>query len=127
MIIDRIDHIVLTVKDVERTVDFYSNVLGMEVQVYGGKWKTMAFGQQRINLHELGSEVPIRAQNPTPGSADICLIASTPIEEVIQHVKAKGVEIEEGPIMRAGALGQLESIYFRDPDNNLVEVSNYPK
>lgn len=126
MRIDRIDHIVLTVKDVKKTVDFYKNILGMEVQDYGGKWKTMAFSQQRINLHEYGEdEVPIRAEKPTPGSADLCLISETPILEVLEEIKERGINIEEGPILRTGALGQLISIYIRDPDNNLIEISNY--
>lgn len=123
--IDRIDHFVLTVADVEATCDFYTRVLGMQVTSFGGGRKALSFGSQKINLHEYRHEFEPKATQPTPGSADFCLIASVPLNEMIEHVRACGVTIEEGPVPRTGANGPIESIYFRDPDGNLVEVSHY--
>ncbi len=123
--IDRFDHIVLTVADVERTCAFYARALGMEVQTFGAGRKALVFGRQKINLHLHGREIDPKAGRPTPGSADICLIAVTPVDEVLAHLVASGVTIEAGPIARTGATGSIRSIYFRDPDENLIEVSNY--
>lgn len=125
IVIDRIDHIVLTVADIDVTCDFYQRVLGMEVVTFAGGRKALAFGRQKINLHRSGQEFEPKAAAPTPGSADLCLIATTPIAEVIAHLEASGVPVLEGPAPRTGAAGPITSVYFRDPDRNLVEVSNY--
>ena len=125
MIIDRIDHLVLTVFDVERTLDFYSRVLGMEAITFAGGRRGLAFGRQKINLHQAGREYEPKALKPVPGSLDLCFITDTPLEQVIAHLKANGVAIAEGPVPKTGALGPMMSVYFRDPDGNLIEVSNY--
>lgn len=125
MQIDRIDHVVLTCRDVARTCAFYSQVLGMQVVTFGGGRKALSFGNQKFNLHQAGQEFEPKADRPTPGSADFCLITTTPIAEVVLHLETCGVEILEGPVERTGAVGRLLSVYFRDPDLNLVEVSNY--
>jgi catechol 2,3-dioxygenase-like lactoylglutathione lyase family enzyme len=123
--IDRIDHVVLTVNDVDATCAFYTRVLGMDVVTFGGGRKALAFGAQKINLHQAGREFEPKADRPTPGSADLCLIAAVPLDEVITHLAACGVPIVEGPVARTGATGPIRSVYFRDPDRNLVEVSTY--
>ena len=125
MQIDRLDHLVLTVASIEKTSDFYQKVLGMEVVTFGEGRKALSFGSQKINLHARGKEFEPRAAAPTPGSADICLIASTPLSEVISHLRSCGISILEGPVRRTGATGPIISVYFRDPDSNLIEVSNY--
>ena len=125
MRIDRIDHLVLTVASVEATCDFYSRVLGMSVVTFGQGRKALAFGRQKINLHEVGREFEPKANAPTAGSADICLITDTPIEEVVEHLRACGVPVAEGPVERTGATGAIRSVYLRDPDQNLIELSNY--
>ena len=122
--IDRIDHLVLTVADIDATCAFYSRVLGMEVQTFGAGRKALRFGQQKINLHQKGKEFEPKALAPTPGSGDICLIATTTLDQVIAHLKEAGVAIESGPVDPTGATGPIRSVYFRDPDNNLIEVSN---
>ena len=127
MQIDRIDHIVITAFDVERTLDFYSRVLGMEPITFAGGRRALAFGRQKINLHQAGREFEPKALKPVPGSQDLCFITETPLEDVIAQLKAEGVVIAEGPVPRAGALGPMTSVYFRDPDGNLIEVSNYPR
>ncbi len=115
----------LTVRDVERTCDFYSRVLGMEVITFGEGRKALRFGKQKFNLHKAGREFEPKAGTPTPGSADFCLITTTPLARVIDHLEKCGVEILEGPVSKTGATGPIESVYFRDPDKNLVEVSRY--
>jgi catechol 2,3-dioxygenase-like lactoylglutathione lyase family enzyme len=125
MRIDRIDHIVLTVHDLERTCDFYTRVLGMEVVKFGEGRTALAFGRQKLNLHQAGREFEPKALKPTPGSIDLCFITETPLAEVIEHVKACEVKIAEGPVPKTGATGPMSSIYVRDPDGNLVEISNY--
>ncbi|HEX6776691.1 MAG TPA: VOC family protein [Ktedonobacterales bacterium] len=125
MNIDRLDHLVLTVQNIERTCAFYERALGMQTVTFGAGRKALQFGQQKINLHEAGKEFDPRARRPTPGSGDLCFIASDPLAEVIAHLRACGVAIEEGPAQRAGALGLMQSIYLRDPDGNLIELSNY--
>ena len=122
--IDRLDHLVLTVADVEKSCAFYHRVLGMSVVVFGGGRKALAFGRQKINLHAHGSEFEPKAERPTPGSADLCFITDVPLTEVIAHLNAEDVAIAEGPVERTGATGPILSIYFRDPDRNLIEVSN---
>ncbi len=125
MNIDRIDHIVLTVRDVSLSCDFYSKVMGMEIVSFGPGRKALAFGSQKINLHLAGAEIEPHANKPTPGSADLCFISSTPLKDLVEHLRRSGVSVLEGPVKRTGALGPIESIYFRDPDLNLIEVSNY--
>lgn len=125
MKIARIDHIVLTVKDIEQTCEFYSRVLGMEVITFGEDRRALRFGVQKFNLHEHGKEFEPKAKVPTPGAADICLITESSIEHVVAHLKRLGVTIEQGPVRRTGATGPIMSVYFRDPDGNLIEVSRY--
>jgi catechol 2,3-dioxygenase-like lactoylglutathione lyase family enzyme len=127
MKIDSVDHLVLTVKDIAATCDFYSKTLGMQVVTFGEGRKALAFGSQKINLHEQGNEFDPKAHRPTPGSGDICLITPVAMPDVIAHLKACNVEIIEGPVERTGATGTLLSVYFRDPDLNLIEVSNYSR
>ena len=123
--IDRIDHIVLTVQDVERTIAFYERVLGMEPVTFAGGRRALAFGRQKLNLHQAGREFEPKALKPAPGAIDLCFVASTALEEVISTLKEEGVAIIEGPVAKTGALGPMKSVYFRDPDGNLIEVSNY--
>ncbi|WP_442594093.1 VOC family protein [Neobacillus sp. D3-1R] len=125
MKINGLDHLVLTVLNIEVTCEFYSSVLGMEVQTFGDGRKAIKFGNQKINLHQKEKEFEPKAQNPTSGSADLCFITDTPIEEVIQELEEQNVTLLEGPVYRTGALGRILSVYFRDPDLNLIEVSNY--
>jgi catechol 2,3-dioxygenase-like lactoylglutathione lyase family enzyme len=123
--IERLDHLVLTVADVERTVGFYTRVLGMTAETFGGGRRALHVGQQKINLHQAGREFEPKASRPTPGSADLCFVTSTPVEEVAAHLAAQGVAVEEGPVERTGALGPMRSVYLRDPDGNLLEISTY--
>ncbi len=123
--IDRIDHVVLTVADLERTCEFYTRVLGMKVTTFAGGRKALAFGRQKLNLHQAGREFEPKALKPLPGSMDLCFITETPLDAVAAHVKGCGVTIAEGPVEKTGATGRLLSVYFRDPDGNLIEVSNY--
>lgn len=125
MNIDRIDHFVLTVHEIQATCEFYTRVLGMEVVTFGDGRTALRFGQQKINLHEVEGEPRLRALRPTRGSADFCLVTSVALEDVVGHLRGCGVEIVAGPGPRAGALGTIESVYVRDPDGNLVEISNY--
>ena len=125
MRIDRLDHLVLTVADIDATVDFYTRVLGMEAVTFGAGRTALAFGRSKINLHRAGHEFEPKAHRPTPGSADLCLIAEGPLERVIEDLAEHGVPIEEGPVERTGATGPIRSVYFRDPDLNLIEVSTY--
>lgn len=125
MKIERLDHLVLTVADIEATCAFYSRVMGMEVVTFGDGRKALTFGQQKINLHERGKEFEPKAALPTPGSGDLCFITETPMDAVVEHLKAEQVTIIEGPAKRTGAIGTLMSVYFRDPDGNLIEVSHY--
>lgn len=127
MKIERIDHLVLTVSDIERTCDFYVRALGMQVVTFGDGRRALSLGEQKINLHQAGREFEPKALKPTPGSADVCFITSEPLKEVQRHLEACGVEIVEGPVKRTGALGSMDSVYIRDPDGNLVEISSYPK
>lgn len=122
--IARLDHLVLTVNDVEVSVKFYAEVLGMQPVTFGNGRRALAFGNQKINLHPATAPVVPHAKVPTRGSADLCFIAETPLEAVIQHLAACGVAVEDGPVPRTGATGPIRSVYFRDPDGNLIEVSN---
>jgi catechol 2,3-dioxygenase-like lactoylglutathione lyase family enzyme len=123
--IDRLDHLVLTVADTARTVEFYTEVLGMKAVTFGDGRRALTFGNAKINLHQAGREFEPKAAQPTPGSADVCLIAASPIPEVLAHLAAHRVAVEEGPVLRTGATGTIESVYIRDPDGNLIELSNY--
>ena len=122
MHVDRLDHVVLTVKDIDATGEFYARVLGMEVVTFGDNRKALIFGSQRIHLHQAGQELKPKAHRPTPGSADLCFLADTSMENIVAHVQACGVTIILGPVRRTGAAGEMESVYFRDPDLNLIEV-----
>ncbi len=125
MKIDRIDHLVLTVRSIDATCEFYSRVLGMTAVTFGAGRKALRFGAQKINLHEMGKEFDPKAARPTPGSADVCLISAVALPEVVAHLGRCGVDIIEGPVARTGARGPIQSVYFRDPDLNLIEVSTY--
>jgi catechol 2,3-dioxygenase-like lactoylglutathione lyase family enzyme len=122
-----LDHLVLTVRSVEATCAFYAGVLGMEVVTFGAARKALAFGSQKINLHEQGKEFEPKAAQPTPGSADLCFINDSPLSEVIERLNSLSVPILEGPVARTGAVGPIRSVYFRDPDANLIEVSVYER
>lgn len=124
MKIDSLDHLVLTVRDIDASCAFYNRVLGMEVVTFGAGRKALAFGVQKINLHQAGREFEPKAQRPTPGSADLCFLTRVPLPQVQQHLAACGVSVTEGPVPRTGAQGPILSVYFRDPDDNLIEVSN---
>ncbi|HXY68618.1 MAG TPA: VOC family protein [Candidatus Bathyarchaeia archaeon] len=123
--IERLDHLVLTVRDIEASTEFYSRTLGMEAVTFGAGRRALRFGRQKINLHPADALPGRVARHPTPGSGDLCFIAGSPIDEVIAHLRRVGVAIEEGPVTRSGALGPITSVYFRDPDENLIEVSRY--
>lgn len=125
MKIDRIDHFVLTVADLEATRRFYCDGLGMELVTFGEGRHALAFGQQKINLHIKGRELEPKAMTPMPGSGDFCLISSQPVEDWMAHLARHGIAIELPPSPRTGATGPIRSIYLRDPDGNLVEISNY--
>lgn len=125
MQIDRLDHLVLTVADVDRTCEFYTRVMGMEVVHFGEGRTALKFGQQKINLHPADKIPGLVADHPTPGSGDLCFITSTPLTEVMTHIAQCNVPIVAGPGPRAGAIGTIQSVYIRDPDQNLIEISNY--
>lgn len=122
--LSHIDHIVMTVKNINATCRFYQ-WLGMEIITFNNDRRALKFGDQKINLHEYGYEFEPHALNPIPGSVDICLISNTQLEEVITMLKQNNVLIEQGPLERTGAQGKIRSIYIRDPDGNLIEISNY--
>ncbi|NHA05756.1 VOC family protein [Mucilaginibacter sp. HC2] len=124
MKIDRIDHLVLTVIDIEATCTFYRNVLGMEVETFGEGRKALKFGNQKLNLHQKGKEFEPKADHPTPGAIDICFIATDAIDQLKAELENKNIQTQ-GVFERTGATGKIRSIYFRDPDQNLIEVSNY--
>ena len=119
-----IDHIVLTVKHIPTTIEFYSRVLGMQVINFGDNRTALKFGQQKINLHEADNEFEPKAKHPTAGSTDLCLITETELEQAMAYVQSCNVEIIEGPVERTGATEKLLSFYIRDPDQNLIEISN---
>jgi catechol 2,3-dioxygenase-like lactoylglutathione lyase family enzyme len=125
MKIARIDHLVLTVKDIQITCDFYQRLLGMEVVTFKEGRKALKFGEHKFNLHEFGHEFEPKAQHPTPGAIDLCLITDTALDDAQRQIESCGVSIIEGPVERTGANGRIRSIYFRDPDFNLIEISNY--
>ncbi|EDM3680692.1 VOC family protein [Salmonella enterica subsp. enterica serovar Infantis] len=125
MIIDRIDHLVLTVSDISTTIRFYEEVLGFSSVTFKQNRKALIFGAQKINLHQQEMEFEPKASRPTPGSADLCFITSTPINDVVSEILQAGISIIEGPVERTGATGEIMSIYIRDPDGNLIEISQY--
>lgn len=125
MLVERFDHLVLTVTSVAATCDFYERVLGMQVVTFGEGRKALRFGAQKINLHQRGRELAPHAKNPAAGSGDFCLIAAVPLADVMRHVAGCGIAIEQGPVARTGARGPITSIYFRDPDDNLIEIATY--
>ena len=120
-----IDHIVLTVRDINATARFYESVLGMSKEMFGEGRIALKFGNQKINLHQYGSEFEPKADIPKPGSEDLCLVTEVPLQEAMEHVREEGVAIIKGPVSRTGATGPIRSFYFRDPDGNLIEVANY--
>jgi catechol 2,3-dioxygenase-like lactoylglutathione lyase family enzyme len=138
--VQRIDHLVLTCRNVKATIRFYTEVLGMREVTFGSGRKALAFGRQKLNLHPVGQTagratastapaatepVAAVAAQPTPGSVDLCLIVTEPVDVVLAHLAASGIPIDEGPVMRTGALGPIESVYIRDPDGNLIELGRY--
>jgi len=126
MQIDALDHFVMTVADIAASCDFYSRVLGLEIIAFGDNRKALKIGNQKINLHQSGKEIHPCAGKPCAGSADLCFISDLPIPAVIDHLSTAGVPVELGPVPRTGARGPMMSVYIRDPDENLVEISNYP-
>jgi catechol 2,3-dioxygenase-like lactoylglutathione lyase family enzyme len=126
---ERIDHLVLTVADIEATTRFYERALGMRRETFRGadgqQRYALAFGRQKINLQDASTATPTKAARPTLGSGDFCLIAAVPLDDVVAHLHAEQIPLEAGPVPRRGALGALRSVYFRDPDGNLVEVAEY--
>jgi catechol 2,3-dioxygenase-like lactoylglutathione lyase family enzyme len=122
MRVSSLDHLVLTVADIERTASFYERVLGMERVSYDAGRHALRFGSQKLNLHQLGHELTPRAAHAVAGSADVCFLLEGSLEEAIAHLRAEHVTIEHGPVVRPGARGPIRSVYFRDPDNNLIEV-----
>jgi len=125
MRVDRLDHLVLTVKSKKAACEFYAEVLGMDIVTFGEGGRALLFGSQKINLHEQGREIEPKAHRPTPGSADLCFISNVPMTEIVQHLRSCGVTVLKGPVQRTGATGPVVSVYFRDPDLNLIEVSTY--
>jgi catechol 2,3-dioxygenase-like lactoylglutathione lyase family enzyme len=119
----RLDHLVLTVADIGTTVNFYERVMGMRAITFGDGRRALRFGDQKINLHEIGREFEPRAFRATPGSADLCFLIDAPVETVLAELADAGVPVELGPITRSGALSPINSVYFRDPDGNLIEVA----
>lgn len=124
MKINRIDHLVLTVNNIQETCAFYSQTLGMEIVTFGEGRRALAFGNQKFNLHQSGQEFEPKAGKPTPGSIDICLVTDKPINEVVNHLASVGVPVVKGPIKRTGATGPIISVYIHDPDQNLIEIAN---
>jgi catechol 2,3-dioxygenase-like lactoylglutathione lyase family enzyme len=123
MEITSLDHLVLTVRDIEATCRFYG-ALGFRRETFGEGRTALAFGRQKLNLHAAGNEFEPKARRPTPGSADLCFLTDSPIEDVVAHLAGLGIAIEEGPVARIGATGPIRSVYIRDPDGNLVEIAH---
>jgi catechol 2,3-dioxygenase-like lactoylglutathione lyase family enzyme len=121
--ITSLDHLVLTVANIDTTCAFYTRVMGMQVETFGQGRRALRFGSQKINLHQAGHEFEPKAERPTPGSADLCFLTETPLTAVIAHLTACNVPIIEGPVQRTGATGPIMSVYIRDPDQNLIEIS----
>ncbi len=126
VVITGLDHLVLTVADLDQASGFYQRVLGMRPVTFGAGRRALEFGTSKINLHRAGQEIAPRAARPVPGSADLCLLTTTPPGQVLVHLSAQHVPVEEGPVARTGARGMITSIYVRDPDGNLIEIASYP-
>ncbi len=124
MKITQLDHLVLTVKDINQALYFYKEILGMEVLSFGEGRKALRFGIQKINLHQAGKEFEPKAYHPTSGSADLCFLVDTPIQQIIEELGIHQITIEEGPVKRTGAMTEIVSVYIRDPDHNLIELAN---
>ncbi len=124
-LIDSIDHVVLTTRDEVKCIEFYTSTLGMRLERYGDKRIALRFGRQKINVHQPSVSAGLKAQTPTPGSLDLCFVASVPLDDVIARLQSRRVPIIEGPVRRAGAHGPIRSVYVRDPDDNLVEIAEY--
>ena len=125
MFIEQLDHLVLTVSNMQQSLDFYSRTLGMKPVSFVNGRCALTFGSQKINLHQAGKEWNPKAAHPTLGSADLCFTSNLPLNDVIKHFHDQGISIEEGPVARTGALGPILSLYIRDPDGNLLEISTY--
>lgn len=125
MKVERIDHLVLTVQNIEASCAFYTKVLGMKAVAFQDGRKAVVFGNQKINFHESGKEFDPKALRPTPGSADLCFVAREPLTKIMRHLDLCGIKIIEGPVERTGAMGTMTSIYIRDPDQNLIEIAVY--
>jgi catechol 2,3-dioxygenase-like lactoylglutathione lyase family enzyme len=125
MHVERLDHLVLTVVDLDRTADFYRRALGMKDVTFEDGRRALSFGNQKINLHQVGHEFEPKAERPTTGSGDLCFVTSSAMEEVTAHLGRLDIAVELGPVPRTGALGIMDSVYLRDPDGNLIEVSHY--
>lgn len=123
--INRLDHLVLTTTHLDACLDFYQRVLKMSVMTFGEQRYALQFGQQKINIHQYGKEFEPKAYLPVPGALDLCFISDIPLEQVQAHIEQQGVKIVEGPVKRTGAVGPIMSIYLRDPDLNLIEISQY--
>ncbi len=122
--VSALDHLVLTVRDLDATRGFYETVLGMTAEEFQpGRWALM-FGRQKLNLHIAGQVIDPNVRHATPGSADLCLLTETPMDDVLAHLAACGIDVIEGPVRRTGATGPLESVYIYDPDENLLEIAN---
>lgn len=121
--IGAMDHVVLTTRDEHSCIDFYTRVLGMSLERYGDNRLALRFGQQKINVHQPGLDAALKASNPQPGALDICFLASVPLDRVIARLEACGIGIVAGPSVRSGGIGRIRSVYVRDPDGNLVEIS----
>jgi catechol 2,3-dioxygenase-like lactoylglutathione lyase family enzyme len=122
--LESLDHLVLTVRDLDAALAFYTSVLGMTAVTFGDGRHALAFGAQKINLHEAGREFEPKAAAPTPGSADLCFLTAEPLDAVLEHLRRAGVPVVEGPVPRTGATGPIRSVYVRDPDGNLIEIAN---
>jgi catechol 2,3-dioxygenase-like lactoylglutathione lyase family enzyme len=119
-----LDHLVLTVTDLDKTVRFYVECLGMRLETFDAGRHAFHFGSHKINVHLAGHEFEPKALRPTPGAADLCLLTETPVDQLVTHLKGFGCRLLEGPVQRTGATGPLRSIYLRDPDGNLIEIAN---
>ena len=124
MDIESLDHLVLTVADIDATMDFYTRVLGMRAVTFGDNRRALAFGDQKINLHPAAAPYEPKAKNPTPGSADLCFLTATPLADVQRHLQTYDIAVEVGPIERTGATWPIRSVYVRDPNDNLIEIAN---
>jgi len=127
MRVDRLDHLVLTVADLDVSIDFYTRILGMRAVTFGDGRRALRFGRSKINLHLAGQEFEPKAARPTPGSADLCLVSPDAPDQVVAELREAGVAVVEGPVPKTGALGDMISVYIRDPDDNLVEIAHYPE